>query len=96
MRFTRFAFLRRKWLLPILVRINFPDPVYLNRLDVALWVFILGIYLPSPLNVGPGTYLFGDKIINIVRPSIAGLCSTTEISSSSASICSISLRATSG
>jgi hypothetical protein len=31
--------LRRKWLLPPLVRTNKPEPVKRNRFDVALWVF---------------------------------------------------------
>jgi hypothetical protein len=43
MRFTRFDFLRRKWLLPILVLISLPEPVYLNRFAAALYVFIFGI-----------------------------------------------------
>jgi hypothetical protein len=43
MRFTRLDLRRRKWLLPILVLISLPEPVYLNRLDAALYVFIFGI-----------------------------------------------------
>jgi hypothetical protein len=41
--FTRLLFFRRRWLLPILVRINLPEPVYLKRFEVALCVFIFGI-----------------------------------------------------
>ena len=33
---VRFEVRRRKWLLPPLVRTNWPDPVKRNRLDVAL------------------------------------------------------------
>jgi len=41
-RLTRFFFLVRRWLLPIFIRISFPDLVYLKRLAVALCVFIFG------------------------------------------------------
>ena len=43
--FVRLDVLRRKWLLPILVRTNIPDPVRRNRLEVALCVLIL--YFPA-------------------------------------------------
>ena len=46
-RFTRFDFLRRRWLLPLLVRISLPLPLYLNLLAVALCVLIFGNF-PSP------------------------------------------------
>src|SRR5271157_5514210 len=39
--FTRWEDFRRRWALPPLVRIILPDPVMLNRFEVALWVFSL-------------------------------------------------------
>jgi hypothetical protein len=45
-RFTRFDFLRRRWLLPLLVRKSLPLPLYLNLLAVALCVLIFGNFLP--------------------------------------------------
>jgi hypothetical protein len=45
---------RRRWLLPPLVRTNLPVPVWRNRLEVALWVFIL---------VLPGFFLRGTALL---------------------------------
>ena len=44
-RFTRFDFLRRRWLLPLLVRMSLPLPLYLNLLAVALCVLIFGNFV---------------------------------------------------
>jgi len=50
-RFTRFDFLRRRWLLPILMRMSLPLPLYLNLLAVALCVLIFGNFLSPEFNV---------------------------------------------
>src|SRR3970040_806112 len=43
--FVRLDVLRRRWLLPPLVRTTLPEPVRRKRLDVALWV--LSFILPA-------------------------------------------------
>ena len=47
--FVRLEVFRRRWPLPILVRMSFPDPVTLKRLAVARWVF--NLYLPFFFNL---------------------------------------------
>ena len=50
-RFTRFDFLRRRWLLPLFVRMSLPLPLYLNLLAVALCVLIFGNFLSPEFTV---------------------------------------------